>query len=84
MLPIAQFDPPFEEFFSTPQNIDFAQLCRTYNVNYEQIESWEHLTQRLNPLPTRGIRVLELKTDRQHDAQWRKNNLGSLASTLTL
>lgn len=75
MLPIAQFNPPFETFFSTPQNIDFAQLCQTYGVAYEQIDQWETLVQRLNPLPTQGIRVLELKTDRQHDAQWRKNNL---------
>jgi 2-succinyl-5-enolpyruvyl-6-hydroxy-3-cyclohexene-1-carboxylate synthase len=84
MLPIAQFDPPFEEFFSTPQNIDFAQLCRTYGIEHQRIESWDHLTQCLNPLPTAGIRVLELKTDRQHDTQWRKNNLGSFARTLTL
>jgi 2-succinyl-5-enolpyruvyl-6-hydroxy-3-cyclohexene-1-carboxylate synthase len=82
MLPIAQFDPPFEEFFSTPQNIDFAKLCQTYNVHHELIETWDHLVDRLNPLPSDGIRVLELRTDRHHDAQWRKTHFRALASDL--
>ena len=79
MLPIANFEPPFEEFFGTPQDIDFAQLCATYNVPYELISSWEELRERLNPLPTTGIRVLELRTNRKVDAKWRQDNLGKFA-----
>ncbi|WP_375514174.1 2-succinyl-5-enolpyruvyl-6-hydroxy-3-cyclohexene-1-carboxylic-acid synthase [uncultured Nostoc sp.] len=75
MLPIAKFDPPFEEFFGTPQDIDFAQLCATYNVQHELITSWEQLQQRLDPLPATGIRVLELQTNRKNDAKWRQENL---------
>lgn len=82
MLPISQFDPPFEEFFATPQEIDFAQLCATYNVEYELIAGWEDLKQRLNPLPNKGMRVLELRTDRKADAKWRKENLRNLAMGL--
>ncbi|MEB3338259.1 MAG: 2-succinyl-5-enolpyruvyl-6-hydroxy-3-cyclohexene-1-carboxylic-acid synthase [Leptolyngbyaceae bacterium] len=80
MLPIAQFDPPFEEFFATPQGINFSQLCTTYGVAYELIHSWEHLIQQLNPLPTQGIRVLEIKTNRKSDAQWRKQYLRQFAT----
>ena len=76
MLPIAKFEPPFEEFFATPQDIDFAQLCTTYGVEHELMNSWEQLQQRLNPLPTTGIRVLELRTNRKADAKWRQENLG--------
>ncbi|AUB38434.1 menD, 2-succinyl-5-enolpyruvyl-6-hydroxy-3-cyclohexene-1-carboxylate synthase [Nostoc flagelliforme CCNUN1] len=79
MLPIAKFDPPFEEFFGTPQDIDFAQLCVTYNVQHELITSWQQLQQRLNPLPTTGIRVLELQTNRKYDAKWRQENLRKFA-----
>jgi len=79
MLPIAEFDPPFEEFFATPQNVNFAQLCLTYGVEHQLIKSWEQLKQLLNPLPTQGIRVLELPTDRKADARWRQENLGKLA-----
>ncbi|MBU7587570.1 MAG: 2-succinyl-5-enolpyruvyl-6-hydroxy-3-cyclohexene-1-carboxylic-acid synthase [Nostoc sp. TH1S01] len=79
MLPIAKFDPPFEEFFGTPQDIDFAQLCATYSVQHELITSWEDLRQQLNPLPIKGIRVLELQTNRKADAKWRQENLGKFA-----
>jgi len=79
-LPIAKFDPPFEEFFATPQDIDFARLCATYDVEHELITSWEQMKQRLNPLPTKGIRVLELHTDRKADAKWRQENLRNFAT----
>jgi len=78
MLPIAKFEPPFEEFFATPQNIDFAQLCATYNVEHELISSWQNLHQKLCILPNQGIRVLELRTNRKLDAQWRKETLEKL------
>ena len=84
MLPISQFDPPFEEFFATPQNINFAQLCMTYGVEHQLIESWEQLQELLNPLPGEGIRVLELQTNRKADAQWRKEYLVKLASSLKI
>jgi 2-succinyl-5-enolpyruvyl-6-hydroxy-3-cyclohexene-1-carboxylate synthase len=75
MLPVSQFDPPFEEFFATPQQVDWPQLCQTYGVEYEAIGTWEALQQRLKLLPDRGIRLLEIKTDRRSDTQWRKANL---------
>lgn len=80
MLPISQFDPPFEEFFATPQHINFSQLAKTYNVDYELIQSWEHLKQRLNPLPSQGIRILEIQTNRKIDSQWRKDHLGKFST----
>ena len=82
MLPISKFEPPFEDFFATPQNVNFAQLCQTYNVKHELINSWEHLEQRLNPLPTKGIRVLELRTNRKIDAKWRQENLTKFADAI--
>ncbi|BAZ85760.1 2-succinyl-5-enolpyruvyl-6-hydroxy-3-cyclohexene-1-carboxylic-acid synthase [Dolichospermum compactum] len=75
MLPIAKFNPPFEEFFATPQNIDFSKLCATYNVQHKLINSWEELANRLKYLPKTGIRVLEVKTNRKRDVMWRKENL---------
>jgi 2-succinyl-5-enolpyruvyl-6-hydroxy-3-cyclohexene-1-carboxylate synthase len=75
MLPIANFDPPFEEFFAAPQDINFAQLCATYNVEYELINSWKQLKERLKLLPSQRIRVLEIRTNRKRDAQWRKEYL---------
>ncbi|MEG4984291.1 2-succinyl-5-enolpyruvyl-6-hydroxy-3-cyclohexene-1-carboxylic-acid synthase [Microcoleus sp. BR0-C5] len=82
MLPVAKFDPPFEEFFATPQQINFAQLCATYGVEHEVIEDWEQLKQKLSFLPNSGIRVLELQTNRRSDAKWRQDNLSKFAKDL--
>ncbi|MEG3927633.1 MULTISPECIES: 2-succinyl-5-enolpyruvyl-6-hydroxy-3-cyclohexene-1-carboxylic-acid synthase [unclassified Microcoleus] len=79
MLPVAKFDPPFEEFFATPQDINFAQLCATYGGEHEVIEDWEQFKQKLSFLPNSGIRVLEVQTDRRADAKWRQDNLGKFA-----
>ncbi|WGV23597.1 2-succinyl-5-enolpyruvyl-6-hydroxy-3-cyclohexene-1-carboxylic-acid synthase [Halotia branconii] len=84
MLPIANFEPPFEEFFGTPQDIDFAQLCAIYNVQHELITSWQQLQQKLNPLPTKGMRVLELQTNRKNDAKWRQDNLRNFATDIEI
>ena len=70
MLPISDFDPPFEEYFATPQEMDFAQLCYTYGIQYELISNWQQLEELLNPLPETGMRLLELQTNRKEDAQW--------------
>ncbi len=79
ILPIAKFEPPFEEFFATPQNINFAQLSATYGIEYHLINCWEELTLLLNPLPTSGIRLLEIQTDRKADALWLENNLSKIS-----
>ena len=78
LLPIARFDPPFEKYFATPQNIDFASLSQTYGVEYHLIKNWQQLPPLLDPLPDKGIRLLEIKTNRKQDANWLKNNLGQL------
>ena len=75
MLPIAKFNPPFEEFFATPQNIDFSQLCATYNVQHKLISSWKELQNQLRQLPKTAIRVLEIRTNRKKDVMWRKEHL---------
>ncbi|MBZ8182836.1 2-succinyl-5-enolpyruvyl-6-hydroxy-3-cyclohexene-1-carboxylic-acid synthase [Oscillatoria salina] len=82
MLPISQFKNTFEEYFATPQNVDFAQLAASYGIEHQLITSWEQLQALLNPLPEKGIRILELQTDRQTDAKWRQENLAKFATDL--
>jgi 2-succinyl-5-enolpyruvyl-6-hydroxy-3-cyclohexene-1-carboxylate synthase len=84
MLPIAQNNAAFESFFATPQAIDFAKLCATYDVEHESITTWQQLEQRLKELPTTGMRVLELRTDRKADAQWRQQHLGTFAAKISI
>ncbi|MGK7918453.1 MAG: 2-succinyl-5-enolpyruvyl-6-hydroxy-3-cyclohexene-1-carboxylic-acid synthase [Trichodesmium sp.] len=80
ILPIAKFEPPFTEFFATPQDINFADLCKTYGIEHQNISSWKELKQILNPLPNSGIRILELQTNRKLDARWRMDNLDKFAA----
>ena len=75
MLPISQFDPPFEEFFATPQHLDFSKLCFAYGVEYQQVTDWQQFKDFFKSIPSQGIRVLEIQTNRKSDALWLQNNL---------
>jgi 2-succinyl-5-enolpyruvyl-6-hydroxy-3-cyclohexene-1-carboxylate synthase len=81
-LPVAQFEPPFEEFFATPQHIDFGKLCATYGVAHTVVKSVAQLARLVAKLPKRGVRVLELRTDRRRDAAWRKEIFADIAAGL--
>lgn len=72
MLPIADFEPPFAQYFQTPQHIDFEKLAATYNIGWEKLSSWKQLQDHLHPLPKKGIRILEIPCNCQNDTQWRK------------
>jgi hypothetical protein len=62
-LPIAQFDPPFEEFFATPQEADFAKICGAHGVAHAVVGDWDELIQMVSAIcRRRGIRVLEIRT----------------------
>lgn len=77
-LPIAGVEPPFEEFFATPQAVDFRKLVESHGAEYHKLDAIEHLGHYLGALPERGIRVLEIETDRYRDAAFRKNLFRSL------
>jgi 2-succinyl-5-enolpyruvyl-6-hydroxy-3-cyclohexene-1-carboxylate synthase len=81
-LPVAQFEPPFEEFFATPQEVDFSKLCAAYGVSHVVVQGWKHFTALVAELPATGIRVLEVKTDRKADAAARKTMFAEIAATL--
>ena len=78
-LPVSQFGPLFEEFFATPQEVDFAKLCSAYSVEHVSVRDWAHFESLIAALPERGVRVLEIKTDRKADAAWRKEAFASAA-----
>jgi 2-succinyl-5-enolpyruvyl-6-hydroxy-3-cyclohexene-1-carboxylate synthase len=76
MLPIANFDPPFQDFFITPQAVSFTQLCAAYQIPYQSISHWADLETALKNIGSPGLEVWEITTDSRQDAAWRKNNLG--------
>jgi 2-succinyl-5-enolpyruvyl-6-hydroxy-3-cyclohexene-1-carboxylate synthase len=78
-LPIAQFDPPFEAFFATPQDVDFTALAATHGAAYVRVRDWAHFVEQITVLPETGLRLLEIKTDRRSDAEARKTLFADMA-----
>jgi 2-succinyl-5-enolpyruvyl-6-hydroxy-3-cyclohexene-1-carboxylate synthase len=81
-LPMAAFEPPFEEYFATPQEADFGKLCSAYGCDHVAVRDWAHFTELIASLPAAGIRVLEIRTDRKRDAALRKQLFADVAAVL--
>ena len=65
-LPIAEHDAVYERYFATPQSIDLPKLCEAHRIEYHHILNWPTLEDHLRDAP-KGIRLFEIKTNRQAD-----------------
>ncbi|MGB0290549.1 MAG: thiamine pyrophosphate-dependent enzyme, partial [Opitutales bacterium] len=65
-LPIAQHDTVYERYFATPQSIELPKLCEAHRIGYHNIPDWPTLEDLLREAP-KGIRLLEIQTDRHAD-----------------
>jgi len=72
MLPVSQFEPEFERYFVTPQQVNFEALCAAYGVEYCVIESLESLQSHIQVLPEQGIKLLNVICDRKQSVHQRK------------
>jgi 2-succinyl-5-enolpyruvyl-6-hydroxy-3-cyclohexene-1-carboxylate synthase len=79
-LPVAEFSPVFEDFFATPQEVDFEKLCAAHGVEHVLVSDWEEFGRLVSSLPATGIRVLEIRTDRKRDAARRKQLFAAVAA----
>jgi len=79
-LPVANYNPPFEEFFATPQAVDFGKLCAAHGVAHQVIHTLAELEVELSRPPQQGLRVLEVCTDRKASAAHRKALFAKVAS----
>ncbi len=82
-LPVAAFDPPFEDYWATPQRVDFARLCAAYGVGHIAVRDGAHFAELISDLPAKGVRVLEVRTDRKRDAACRRALLARLAAQVS-
>lgn len=81
-LPISQFDPPFEEFFATPQEVDFKRLVESTGCDYLKASTLSELSALITELPNSGIRVIEIETNRKQDAEYRKELFKTITRSL--
>lgn len=66
-LPVAELDPPFEQFFATPQAVNLSALCVAHGIAYQSIERWSDLLEAIGQEAVEGVRLLEIKTSRKAD-----------------
>lgn len=76
-LPVAKKNPDFESIFATPQSVDFAQLCAAHSVSHCLVQDWASLTDLVGQQATKGVRVLEIQTDRKVDVETLKRLLAT-------
>lgn len=82
-LPIAAFDPPFEDYFVTPQAVEFSRWAATYGIEHLPVEDWATFERLVSTLPLKGVRLLEVRTDRKADAAFRKKLFASVAAQVS-
>lgn len=66
-LPVSSMGETFEQYFSTPQTVQLDTLCQAYGVKHQCVQSWGELVEAIRFLPTSGVRVIEVPTDRKAD-----------------
>lgn len=72
-LPVAKFNPPFEEYWATPQAVEFSKLCAAYGIAHAFVATPAELRERLRAqVGEPGVRVIEVRTDRTKDAATRQ------------
>lgn len=81
-LAIAKFEPPFEAFFATPQQVDFKQLVESAGASYVKATSLSELPTLLSDLSVPGIRVIEVETNRNQDSEYRKTLFRTISNFL--
>ncbi|MFB6114301.1 MAG: 2-succinyl-5-enolpyruvyl-6-hydroxy-3-cyclohexene-1-carboxylic-acid synthase [Halodesulfurarchaeum sp.] len=73
MLPIEDFDPPFERHFKTPHGIDFASTASMHELEFARFETLADLERAVeSSVGTAGTQVLEVPTDAERSHRRRE------------
>ncbi len=70
-LPQAAHEDIFETWFGTPGDLEFEHAVRLFGGDYERIDGWDAFRAAL-VREAKGLRVLELQTDRAANAAWHR------------
>jgi 2-succinyl-5-enolpyruvyl-6-hydroxy-3-cyclohexene-1-carboxylate synthase len=70
-LPQAAHEDIFEEWFGTPPDLDFSLAARMYGGGYTLANDWTTFRRAVTG-SERGLRVVEVRTDRQQNTAMHK------------
>jgi len=74
MLPVFELKSVYESYFETPQNVSFAHLCRSYDVNHTLITRTNELAEAIeSEIKKPGVNVVECITDVKSSMDLRHN-----------
>ncbi len=71
MLPVAEFEPVFERYFGTPQDVNYESWAAVYGIDYLCPKNWDDFHDVLSQEPS-GVRLIEVKVDRKRNAVLRR------------
>ena len=71
-LPIAQFERPFEDLFTTPHSLDYRHTAKLYGLHYIRVETVADLSKALANNPSSRAALVEIFTDNGRDETLRR------------
>ncbi len=82
-LPINQFDPPFTDLFIMPHNLQFEHAARLYGLDFASTDNRAEFHRLLGESIGSGVpRIIEVRTDIQHDEQRRREVIQAVREKL--
>jgi 2-succinyl-5-enolpyruvyl-6-hydroxy-3-cyclohexene-1-carboxylate synthase len=77
---VAKDNVSFEEYWATPQRVNFEKLCAAYKVPHCLAETPAELRELLRvQMGAPGLRIIEVRTDRTKDAATRQRLFAAAA-----
>jgi 2-succinyl-5-enolpyruvyl-6-hydroxy-3-cyclohexene-1-carboxylate synthase len=82
-LPVAQIEPPFEELFLTPHDLDFAPLATMYELDYHLAQDLASFRSILDKtISTNSASIIEVRTAGQEDERIRRAIISQVKAQL--
>ncbi len=81
-LPVAGAAAAFEEHIATPHGLDFAAIAAAFGAGHAAIEDRDALAAAVAAPPDRGVRVLEIRTDRAENVAVHRRCWAAVADAL--
>lgn len=78
-LPVSKLGSMFEQQFATPQEFSIERMAQAFGWDWECVGEPSTLAARLSALPEKGLRILEVRTDRKNEKVWRQHYLREIA-----
>ena len=75
MLPIEEFDPPFNQQFKTPHGLDFEPLADLYDLEFERVDPVDFREAYRESVEAEGTQVLVVEFEAE-DSHRRREELG--------